>query len=73
MAVITLSKETIDKIRTRAGIDERRLKEAVETLQCWLRKQPHLPHDYGRYKYMYFLQSVLVHSANRVKDVHSGM
>jgi hypothetical protein len=47
MALLTLSKETIDKIRSRAGIDEQRLKEAVKALKDWLKKQPHLPHDYG--------------------------
>jgi hypothetical protein len=52
MALLTLSKETIDKIRARAGVDKRRLKEAVETLQQWLRKQPHLPHDYGKHEYV---------------------
>jgi hypothetical protein len=49
MAPLILNKEIIDKIRTRAGIDEQRLKEAVKALKDWLKKQPHLPHDYGNY------------------------
>jgi hypothetical protein len=49
MSLLILSKETIDKIRTRAGIDEQRLKEAVKALKDWLQKQQHLPHDYGNY------------------------
>jgi hypothetical protein len=52
MALSTLSKETIDKIRTRAGIDEQRVKEAVKVLKKWLETQPHLPHDYGKYIYI---------------------
>jgi effector-binding domain-containing protein len=61
MSLLTLSKETIDKIRTRAGIDEQRLKEAVKALKNWLKKQPHLPHDYGKYIYISSLIIYILH------------
>jgi hypothetical protein len=49
MALLGLSKETKDQIRTRAEIDEDRIKQAVKLLKEWLELQPHLPHDYGKY------------------------
>jgi hypothetical protein len=49
MSVLTVSKETKDKIREKVNIDEERIKEAVQTLKEWLEAQPHLPHDYGKY------------------------
>jgi hypothetical protein len=64
MAVLILSKETTDKIRTRAGIDEQRIKEAVKALRDWLEKQPHLPHDYGNY-----IQISLTFTAVTMKNV----
>jgi hypothetical protein len=49
MSVISVSKETKDKIRAKINLDEQRIKEAVKILQEWLQTQPHLPHDYGKY------------------------
>jgi hypothetical protein len=49
MSVLAISKETKDKTRSKAGIDEERTKEAVKILKEWLVTQPHLPHDYGKY------------------------
>jgi hypothetical protein len=49
MSVLAISKETKDKTRAKAEIDEERIKEAVKILKEWLEKQPHLPHDYGKY------------------------
>jgi hypothetical protein len=49
MSVISVSKETKEKIRAQNNIDEQRIKEAVKILQEWLQAQPHLPHDYGKY------------------------
>lgn len=46
---VSLSKETRDKIRNMAGIDEDRIQEGVKLLKDWLELQPHLPHDYGKY------------------------
>jgi hypothetical protein len=48
MSVLAISKETKDKTRAKAGIDEERIKEAVKILKEWLETQPHLPHDYGK-------------------------
>ena len=49
MSVLAISKEAKDKTRTKAEIDEERIKEAVKILKEWLESQPHLPHDYGKY------------------------
>jgi hypothetical protein len=49
MSVLAISKETKDKTRAKAGIDEQRINEAVKILKEWLETQPHLPHDYGKY------------------------
>jgi hypothetical protein len=46
---VTVSKEMKDKIREKAGIDEKRIKEVVQILKEWLETQPHLPQDYGKY------------------------
>ncbi|KAJ9584950.1 hypothetical protein L9F63_020699, partial [Diploptera punctata] len=40
------NKETVEKIRNMAGVDEQRVKEAVKMLTEWLQLQPHLPHHY---------------------------
>lgn len=44
--MIPPSKETVEKIRKMAGVDEQRIKEAVKMLTEWLHLQPHLPHQY---------------------------
>ncbi|XP_069698959.1 alpha-tocopherol transfer protein-like [Periplaneta americana] len=46
MALLGTSKETIDAVRSKAGLTEDRTKEAVKALKEWLELQPHLPHDY---------------------------
>jgi hypothetical protein len=50
MSVLAISKETKDKTRAKAEIDEERIKDAVKILHEWLETQPHLPHDYGKYR-----------------------
>jgi hypothetical protein len=50
MSVLAISKETKDKTRAKAEIDEERIKDAVKILKEWLEIQPHLPHDYGKYR-----------------------
>ena len=49
MSVLSVSEETKNKIRAEINIDEQRIKETVKIFQEWLEKQPHLPHDYGKY------------------------
>jgi hypothetical protein len=50
MSALSVSEETKDKIRAKINIDEQRIKETVKILQEWLETQPHLPHDYGKYR-----------------------
>jgi len=43
------SKETVERVRTEFGLDERSIKEAVDMLKEWLLLQPHLPKVGGKY------------------------
>ena len=48
-ALPPVSKEVIEQVRKSLGLDERRIKEAVEGIKEWLRLQPHLPMEEGTY------------------------
>ena len=39
--------ETIQLVRSKLGINEDKIKEALQHLKDWLELQPHLPKDYG--------------------------
>jgi hypothetical protein len=43
------SNEVVEHVRASAGVNENRIQEAVKNLKEWLKLQPHLPHDYGKY------------------------
>jgi hypothetical protein len=45
------SPEVVDSVRKEFGLDERQIKESVESLKEWLRQQPHLPDDLGKISY----------------------
>ena len=42
------SNEVVEYVRVSTGVNEHRIKEAVNILKNWLKLQPHLPHDYGK-------------------------
>jgi hypothetical protein len=41
------SKEVLEKVRGEFGLNERRVREAVEHLKDWILLQPHLPKEIG--------------------------
>jgi hypothetical protein len=45
----TVSKETIARVRAKAGLDEKMIQRAVDAISAWLLQQPHLPHQYGKF------------------------
>jgi hypothetical protein len=45
----TVSNETIAAVRAKAGLDEKKIRRAIDAIIDWLQQQPHLPHQYGKY------------------------
>jgi len=45
----TPSKEVLEKVRSEFGLNEQRVKEAVELLKDWIQHQPHLPKEIGKF------------------------
>jgi hypothetical protein len=43
------SKELLEKVRSEFGLNERRVREAVEHLKYWIQLQPHLPKEIGTF------------------------
>jgi len=43
------SKELLEKVRSEFGLNEERVKEAIELLKDWIQLQPHLPKEIGTF------------------------
>jgi len=43
------SKEVMEKVRGEFGLNEQRVRDAVEHLKDWIRLQPHLPKEIGTF------------------------
>jgi hypothetical protein len=43
------SKEVLEKVRGEFGLNEQRMREAVEHLKNWIQLQPHLPKEIGTF------------------------
>ena len=43
------SKELLEKVRSEFGLNEERVKEAIEHLKDWIQLQPHLPKEIGTF------------------------
>jgi hypothetical protein len=43
------SKEVLEKVRSEFGLNERRVREAVEHLKDWIQLQQHLPKETGTF------------------------
>jgi len=41
------NEEVLEKVRREFGLNERRVREAVEHLKDWIQLQPHLPKEIG--------------------------
>jgi len=48
MALLSVSKETLEGMLAKIGLNEDTLKEAVKALKEWLKQQPHLPSEFGK-------------------------
>ena len=44
-----LTKEVLEKIRGEFGLNEQRVREAIEHLKDWIQLQPHLPKEIGTF------------------------
>ncbi|XP_021919716.1 uncharacterized protein LOC110829859 [Zootermopsis nevadensis] len=75
MDLLLLSKETRDQIRTRAEIDEERIKEAVKLLKKWLELQPHLPNDYDetRMETLFFRCKASIEKCKQTIDLYYSL
>ena len=43
------SNEVLEKVRGEFGLNERRVRDAVEHLKDWIQLQPHLPKEIGTF------------------------
>jgi hypothetical protein len=43
------SKEVLEKVRSEFGLNEQRVREAVELLKDWIQHQAHLPKEIGTF------------------------
>ena len=43
------TKEVLEKVRGEFGLNEQRVRDAVELLKDWIQLQPHLPKEIGTY------------------------
>jgi len=43
------SKEVLEKVRGEFGLNEERVRDAVEHLKDWIQLQPHLPKEIGKF------------------------
>jgi hypothetical protein len=42
------SQEVLEKVRSEFGLNDQRVRDAVELLKDWIQKQPHLPKEIGK-------------------------
>jgi hypothetical protein len=43
------TKETMERVRAEFGLDEEGVKQAIQVIKDWLKQQPHLDHDCGKW------------------------
>ena len=60
------TKEVLEKVRGEFGLNEQRVKDAVEHLKEWIRLQPHLPKEIGTFCLRHCKQHQIVHNRRRV-------
>ncbi|KDR19513.1 retinol-binding protein pinta-like [Zootermopsis nevadensis] len=68
----TVSKETIDQVRAKTGLDEKTIRRAVDAIKDWLLQQPHLPHQYdeGQLERLFLRCKKSVERAKNVLDMY---
>ena len=60
------TKEVLEKVRGEFGLNEQRVRDAVEHLRDWIRLQPHLPKEIGTFCLRYSEQHQIVHNSRNV-------
>ena len=60
------SKEVLERVRSEFGLNEQRVRDAVEHLKNWIRLQPHLPKEIGTFFLRYCEQHHNVHNSRHV-------
>jgi len=45
----TPTRDVLEKVRGEFGLNEQRVREAVQHLKDWIQQQPHLPKEIGTY------------------------
>ena len=48
MDLLPVSKEALEGILAKIGLNEETLKEAAKLMKEWLKQQPHLPSEFGK-------------------------
>ena len=65
------SKEVLEKVRGDVGLNEQRVREAVEHLKDWIQLQPHLPKEIGTFWLRHCEQADTVHNVNTLAHVQN--
>jgi len=60
------SKEVLEKVRGEFGLNEQRVRDAVEHLKDWIRLQPHLPKEIGTFWLRHFGEYHKVHNSKHI-------
>ena len=60
------SKEVLEKVRGEFGLNEQRVREAVELLKDWIHLQPHLPKEIGTFWLRQCEQHHTVHNSKQI-------
>lgn len=61
--------QTIELVRNALGLDEKRVKEAVQHLKDWLELQPHLPNDFDEDR----LEGLLIRCKNSLEKTKQSL
>jgi len=68
------TKEVLEKVRSEFGLNDQRVRDGVEHLKDWIRLQPHLPKEIGKFWLRHCQQHYNVHNSRRVtgRCLHSS-
>ena len=68
------TKEVLEKVRGEFGLNEQRVRDAVEHLRVWINLQPHLPKEIGTFCLRHCVQQHNVHNSRHVtgRGLHSS-
>jgi len=61
------TKEVLEKVRGEFGLNEQRVRDAVEHLKDWIQLQPHLPKEIGTFWLRHSEVKHNVHNSRHVK------